>query len=402
MSRITALLIVALMPVFSPAENFSFDGGISEPVLRSYLSRSITCLDLLTEKGCFEDNLRMLEHTGVKFAGRTIYLWGHESDFPRRLALAQTNAARVHNVDPQIVLQACVFEIVTRQVEQLPVPAWVFQALGLPVEERNFRYEAMLYTDGRFHNHWKKDASVPDISQTETQLWLYYLAASYINAGIEAIHWGQAELMNRNDPDLTRWDRILSLTRKYAAEHARRRWVLCDAHLPSGGLLRGGRLLFDFHSFPLRIKEVPDRPQHGVLEDGFKDSIYGRSRGGVVPSGWRCDHLPYLVEFDNYGVSSRPGQSGVGSHWVWGYDEISWFARQDRAYRNDWLRYAWAWVRKHDSAGYLQMPGSRCLQYPVQGKSWYFANMPSSAVPDGFGQEETIRSIWSGNAVLSK
>jgi hypothetical protein len=29
-----------------------------------------------------------------------------------------------------MILRACVFEVVTKQVEQVPVPDWVFQALG--------------------------------------------------------------------------------------------------------------------------------------------------------------------------------------------------------------------------------------------------------------------------------
>ena len=32
--------------------------------------------------------------------------------------------------------------------------------------------------------------------------------------------------------------------------------LICDSHVPSGGLVREGKLLMDFHSFPLRIKEI--------------------------------------------------------------------------------------------------------------------------------------------------
>ena len=39
-------------------------------------------LDLLTGHGDPEDNIRMLKNIGAKFAGRTIYLWGHESQLP--------------------------------------------------------------------------------------------------------------------------------------------------------------------------------------------------------------------------------------------------------------------------------------------------------------------------------
>jgi hypothetical protein len=101
-----------------------------------------------------------------------------------------------------------------------------------------------------------------------------------------------------------------------------------------------------------------------------------------------------MVELDNFGSSGRGGQN-IGGHWIWGYDEISWFANQTEQYRNEWLRYAWKWVREHDSNGFLEMPGSRCLASPANGRRWYHANTRSQAVPDGFNQEETIKEIWS-------
>ena len=395
LSAIALVLSLATTATTSAAaQDYRFDGPVRRDVLEDYLARSITFLDLLTEKGNFEDNLRMLKSTGAKFVGRSVYRWGGEADLPRILALAAKNAPRVHAMDKDIVLQACLFEIVSPQVGELAVPAWVFEAFDMPVEERCFDYEAMLYPAGKLHGLWGGIGSVPDISRQETKLWFYFLARSYIVSGIEALHFGQAEFMNENRQSPDDWGEVLDRVREYAADHARRHWVLCDAHVPSGGLLRGNQLLFDFHSFPLRIKEVPDRPREGILEVGFTDAIYGRSRGGIAPSGWRCDHLPYLVEIDNWGVSDRPGQPGVGGCWVWGYDEMSWFAHQPEAYRNQWLRYAWKWVREHDPAGYLQMPGSRIVHAPVNGKHWYFANTPSDAVPDGGGQEETIRQIW--------
>ena len=141
--------------------------------------------------------------------------------------------------------------------------------------------------------------------------------------------------------------------------------VLCDGHVPSGGLVRDGKLLLDFHSFPLRIMEVPDKPQEAILKVGFSDGIYGRSKGGVTFSGWKCDHLPYLVEIDNFGASRQPGKPNAGGIWIWGYDEITWFAEQSDKYRNDWLRYGWDWVRKTDPNGHLEMPGSRTLRSPL-------------------------------------
>ncbi|HYW80443.1 MAG TPA: hypothetical protein VE890_12745 [Thermoguttaceae bacterium] len=390
-------MALASAPTAVHARDYRFDGKMARPVLENYLSRSITMMDLLTGRGNVDDNVRMLQETGAKFAGRTIYLWGHENELPTRLATGRQIAPRIHAVDPEMILQAGIFEIVSEEVERIPVPAWAFEAFGQSAEQRTFRYEAMIYPNGRGHNHWRPGSSIPDISRPETKLWFYYLAASYIDLGCEAIHFGQAEIMDGNDPDHRHWWELLEHVRQYAAQHARRHFVVCDAHVPSGGMLHGERLLFDVHSFPLRIVEVPDRPQEGILKMEAFDGIYGRSLGGISPSGWRCEHLPYLVELDNWGVSNRPGKPHAGGCWIWGYDEMSWFAHQDQAYRNQWLRYAWDWVREHDPNGFLQMPGSRILHSPVDGQYWYHANARSEAVPHGFGQEDAVRAIWSTN-----
>jgi hypothetical protein len=132
-------LVVLLSPAAVCAQDYHFDRTISPDVLKSYLARSITMLDLLTEKGDLTDNIRMLKSTGAKFAGRAVYLWGHEAEFPRRLELAKKNVPKIHQADPDIILQACIFEIVSRGVEQIAVPEWAFTALERPVEQRNFR-----------------------------------------------------------------------------------------------------------------------------------------------------------------------------------------------------------------------------------------------------------------------
>jgi hypothetical protein len=374
---------------------YEFDGRISRAVLENYLSRSITMEGLLNGRGDFKDDVRMLKSIGAKYIGRALCLWGAEADFLRNVERAREAVPRVLASDPEMVLEACVFETVSPRVNDVAIPEWVFAALGQPVEQRNFRFNDMIYPEGQ-RRAMGRNAQVPDESRLETQLWFYYQARSYIDAGCEAIHFGQAEIMNRNDPDNGHWARLLGLVRDYAAKHARRHMVLCNAHVPSGGLMHEGRPLLDFHAFPLRIMEVPEKPREAVLKVGFSDGIYGRSKGGVTWSGWACEHLPYLVELDNYGVSRHPGEANTdrGSIWVWGYDEITWFAHQDKEYRAKWLRYAWDWVGKTDANGHLEMPGSRTATSAET--RWYYANNPSAAVPGGLGDEEAIGGIWAG------
>lgn len=397
-------LIAAVSLLFGTqgfARDYQFDGSISEPVLRNYLSRSMTLMYLLTSHGDLDDNIRMMKNTGVKFAGRAVYQWGREeggeSAIPEKLVKARANAARVHKADPEIILQACIFEIVSRDVEKLEIPAWAFEALKLPVEKRNFRYNDIIYPNGRGHNQWGRDASIPDVSRTETKLWFYYLAVSYIDIGCEAIHFGQTEIMNGNDPQLEHWSQVLELIRGYAKKSARRHMILIDSHVPNHGLVKNGKLLMDFHTFPLRIEELPDKPREAQLRVGYTDALYSKSKGGLTPSGWKTDHLPYLVEFDNYGRSQKPGEAGMGKFWVWGWDEITWFSQQPKEYRDQWLRYAWDWVRKTDPAGYVQMPGTRCLSGAANNNRWYDVNTPSDATPNGFGQEAAIKAIWAAD-----
>jgi hypothetical protein len=133
----------------------------------------------------------MLKKAGAKYIGRSLCLWGREAELLQNLSVASKQVPLVCVADPEIILEACIFEIVTTQVETVPIPDRAFTALGLSSERRNFRYMDMLYPQGLRHNQWRPGASVPDVSQTETKLWFYFLARSYIDIGFEGIHFGQ-------------------------------------------------------------------------------------------------------------------------------------------------------------------------------------------------------------------
>ncbi|MHB1559862.1 MAG: alpha/beta hydrolase [Isosphaeraceae bacterium] len=151
--------------------DYHFDRTISREVLENYLSRSISMEGLLNGRGDLDDNIRMLKETGAKFIGRALCLWGGEAQLMRNLERARERVPKVHAADSDMILQACIFEIVTTQVDQVPVPDWAFRALGMPVEKRNFRYADMLDPRGRHKDHWRRGQSVPDVSRPETQLW---------------------------------------------------------------------------------------------------------------------------------------------------------------------------------------------------------------------------------------
>ena len=386
--------------------DYRFDAsGISRAVLENYLKHSITMTallehDTLSADGGFpnrEDDYRLLRSIGAKFIGRSIYRWGREDTLndPLFLEEAKRISAMLHKDDPDMVFQACLFEIITTSVNNIKIPAWAFEVLGLPPEDRNFRYDDMLAPNGVRVNHWRSGSSVPDVSRTETKLWFIFLSGFYMEAGCEAFHLGQVNLMDMNDRYLKHWAELIGHIRKLAKDKARRGWIILDAHTPRGSLIVEGKSLLDFNSFPLRIKEIVDKPMEGMLEIGYADSLYKKSKGCITPSGWECDSLPYLVEFDNFGITRTPGESTINSHHIWGYDEITWFYLQSEAYRNAFLKYAYNWLRENDPNGFLQMPVGRVVT-PGGGerRNRFRANPPSETIPNGKNVEPIIKELW--------
>ena len=410
------LILLLCLGVFSFAiascgrvqdDPYRFDGSVSPDVLDRYLSRAVTMSEFLTvdpycNDGTYPDkaaDVAFIRNTGAKFIGRAIYRWGDEKVLaePGFWAGAKALVDEVHAFDPDVIFQAATFEAVYRDVGRVPVPAWAFEALGLPVEERNFDYAQMLAPNGKYVDHWGEGGSVPDITQVETQLWFMYLIGSYVDIGIEAVHLGQVYLIGMNDHGWQTWDSFLKKVRARVYPRARRHFVLFDAHAGSSGMMVGERSLIDFNSYPLRIKEVPEEPMKCVLEKGYINAIFGKSPACVTPSGWRCDALPYLVEFDNFGISDHPGEANLADHYVWGYDEITWFYMQDVPTRRAWLRYAYDWLRENDPAGHLEMPGARVVSLTAGGPVFLARGVAKSdKVPYGMDIEQTVKELWSG------
>ena len=84
-------------------KDFQFDGMISREVLENYLARSSTFGSLLHLT--LEDDLRMIKNTGVKFAGRAIWMWGGESKIDELVRVGEPFAKKVHAIDTDIILQ---------------------------------------------------------------------------------------------------------------------------------------------------------------------------------------------------------------------------------------------------------------------------------------------------------
>ena len=409
--------------------DFSFDGSISREVLNNYLSRAVTHtglgMDNFAPTQTFEDDLRMLKNEGAKFIGRASFVWEATNE-AEHFRISKERAARAHEVDPDFILQACIFECIEKSfIDSVPVPPWVFEAFGLPAQDRCFSYDKMLNPGGMYVDHWHKNCSVQDITQLESRLWIYYRARGYIDAGFEGIHFGQVHLIGGADHDFRHWKEMLVMIRSYAKAHARRHYVLCDAH--THGIEVDGEILFDYNAWPIRMKEDLEHPIAVHCEVGYYDSIFGRSRGGKSPSGWTAESMPFIVEFDNFGRSRFRGEPRHDSHFAWGYDEITWFSLQSAEYRHQFLRYIWQWVNQRYPEGWVQMPSRRLITEMIefvwekpdtawlskvaedefltwtlddQGRArilrnYYSANRRTDACPFGYGDEDVIKECFA-------
>ncbi len=386
--------------------------GPSLAQLEGILDRAITMMGAFVGDGDpftpgFDDNLLLLQqvpllphhlllqaftpalHVGAAFAGRVAYVWGSEPSIIERAASLKANAAIAFQSMPSLIVEACVFEIITSEVNSIAVPPHVFEAFDLkpPTPPRNFSYSSMLYADGTFVNHWGKNKSVPDWSQLEARMWFYFASDLYMSAGAEALHFGQLRLMTLNDASRANaWD-LLSRVRARAAVVARRGFVMVNAHVFEEGWSFNNTLLLDFHAFPSRPRDIITRPPEAELRvsclkhPGASSCSclsanltvlshcvpYRRSAGGLTPSGYtasapaelplhvtstsshrgQVDSLPYLVELDNWGVSATPGRHVQHGDWTWGRDEITWFSLLNATCVFAWPRAALASTPRH-------------------------------------------------------
>lgn len=396
--------------------NFTFDGKISREVLENYLSRSVTAAGLF-ESETLEDDLRAIKEMGVKFLGRASGIWYMVMDDEEHFRLSRELAEKVHAVDPEIILQSCVFEWITQKIEEVKIPAYVFEAFGMEPEDRTFCLADTLFTDessGYIERREdpRKNGGIPDLSRQEARMWFYYRATRYIDCGYEALHMGQVHIYTANDKGMAKTAELFQMIRDYASVHARRHKVLMDAH--THGVNIRGKLLFDYHAMPftrMPLCEVPGEELVLVRE--------GYSEGGENPNGWSAKTMPYLMEYDNWGglvVGDRetcPREELAWKDW-WGFDQIAWFANQPEERRNHFLEYTYKWTEINNPNAYFELPFRRMLgdgavmmtradNGEKERQSFYQMNTPSPACPMGFGQEELAKKLWeSGHELREK
>ena len=364
-----------------------FDGSMPRKVLEYYLSHAASA-QWISMSDTLDDDIRVILKTGLKFLGRAAGIW--KGDMPEEAHFAKVKAAadKIHAADPEIILQACIFEAIYREdVENVPVPAWVFEAFGLPVETRNFNYDACLFPKGT--DTWD---CMPDISQQEAQMWFYYRGVRYIDSGYEAFHMGQIHLYTGHDRGYKAIGKVLSMLRAYGKKHARRHKVIFDAH--SHSLVVNGHSLLDYNAMPFTRFPILDR-------SGEKLVLVreGKSGGGISPEGVYEEALPFLYEYDNWGgrdkwaYEHQSYEERAWNQW-WGGDQISWFACQPEEERNKFLDYSFKWTAINNPDGFFLFPLMRGLGEGGDGQSTtYKLNNRSDACPDGFSQEDAAAKL---------
>lgn len=196
--------------------NYEFKDKIEEQVLKNYLSRSITLTFISSPSANLSEDIAFIKEIGAKYISRAITPWEAETNYDDATAKYSKIINRLHKHDPDIIFEACIFETVFPSVNNVQIPDWVFVAFNLPIEKRNFNSDDMLFPSGDFHNHWGNGGSVPDITQLETQLYFYFRACKYIDAGFEAIHWGQVLLMGKDDQDFSNYFELFKKVRQYS------------------------------------------------------------------------------------------------------------------------------------------------------------------------------------------
>lgn len=394
--------------------NFTFDGAIPKEVLENYLSRAVTAAGLF-ESETLEDDLRAIKRLGVKFLGRASGIWYMMMEDEEHFRLSKELADKVHAQDPEIILQACIFEMITQKIEEVEIPAYVQEAFGLVPQKRCFCLKDTLFLEapwGFIHKSGdpRKNGGIPDLSRVEAQMWFYYRATRYIDCGYEALHMGQVHLYAANDTGFGKTAELFGKIRAYALQHGRRHRVLMDAH--THGINIAGKLLFDYHAMPFTGKPIMEREGTclALVREGY-------SEGGQNPNGWSADVMPYLMEYDNWGglavddPAAYTREELAKKDW-WGYDQIGWFANQTERERNHFLEYTYYWTEVNHVNAYFELPFRRMLSDAAvmmerpdgsRGRQEHYQiNSPSDACPMGFGQEDAAERLWKRGHALRR
>ena len=406
--------------VVKSAFEFNKNDALTNATLSNYLDRASTYDVMGTADGqdmssAIYNAKDFLRQTNAKYLARGITgEWGANisNKYYDNFDYYKSQIDEIHEIDPEVIIEAAIFETCSEGMNDIPIPAWVFEAFGQPVETRNFNYEDMMHTwkkgilgfGGIYgKDEWGTGIHTPSISQLEFQMFLYYRACTFIDMGAEALHLGQMYRIGATSTDASgdvnaidheAWAKVLDMITEYAKTHARRGYVLFNGHNENGiDPVRAdgsNEMLVHFNMYPLRIEasgsdHSPSESFQAVTLQSSGTAPYNDVMTGYVsPLGDTfADCYPYLLEFDNFGVDAEniDKVSNDAQDTVWGYDEISWYANQTPANRHSFLTTTVVeWLNttlpttKGAANGHIAMPGKRTASISSTGGSEYYTD----------------------------
>lgn len=396
--------------------------GLTKRILEAYLARAVSHMSIMDDR-----SREFLHYTGAKFVHWSDLGWVRlykDEDWQR--ITSAVDAIHLADWGQDVIVECGVMEAIGRSaIDSTPIPPWLLKVLtDLGIQDKRvpgpngsgyFSYEAMFDRSdevwakrmvGRWVADLEMEQSVPDLTMLETQLYYAYVIAEYIDAGFEAIMFGQTMLTGARDIGNEALHNICEFAKRWAGLRGYRGAVALSSHViyptdyPKTPEDKA-RPLFTHLTWPTRLSYTQKNAMGMHFGPDAKEE--GRRQGGgeIVRLLQLPHDLPILLEIDNYGPSKGP--NAVCDQ---GYDEITAYAAKNPEQRAAFLRYYYAECRKWKNRDnmcrtYLALPGYRCLTMqlsqctledgtPSKPTSWYLPYRE-----DG-GEEETMRELFVG------
>jgi len=442
-----------------PSYPSSYNGNISSYPL--YPSPGNPLYDPTYDHGKL---LQMIVNTGAKFVWDMVFWWdgpGDTGNIDFCMNTLKYDAAYIHYFDPDVILGAAIAETVNASgASGVIVPYLIVSGviepdlsvidmfylpslypLGRPAylssgaDPLYFDYQSMVFIDNISDctTNPNGDCHV-DITRPETQMWFYYLATRFMDAGCESVMFGDVTEVCRNDSGLYYFWYVTKKIRAYAA------------HNPATGLpgatrgvvlMNGGISLNDcyydpYPSSPAPAWErilIPDFTTLGTYYnrccEGYCDDAGGaigrrkypvelyagrgllnNTIGGMHPQGWYCAHLPGLSVFDNGGFMSSyfdltsagcaaPPPPSAQYPDCYGFDNTTWFVWQETFFRQFILLYTYYRIKCLDPYCHFSMPGR--LLYSGVGLTSPTTIGEEIVQYNAYTEQETIANIWNNS-----
>lgn len=383
--------------VVSPADPsgdlmFHKQSDLTNDMVDRYLSRAISHFLPWSEP---LRSREFLKNTGTKYIHWSGLMWGAPPHDWRQLS---TEIDAVHGSDwgKNVVYEAGVMEIVNKDtMDAARIPDWLYQCmeeLGInrtrkpgPNGPHYFSYENTFDRNAKnwptgFIGKWGKDASVPDITMLETQLWDAYLISEYIDAGFEAIMFGQIGLVGKRDKDFACTYAMTQFAKKHASARAYRHAVFLSSHHRQ--VDHRGKPIFTHLTWPSRLF-YSDRVPFG-MECGLNAPVDGQHKTvQEFRQLLNTPHdLPILIEIDNYGASAPKSSYSCSPE---GDDEITAYMKKPHSARAEFLRHYYSEFLTYQNACgktgrvHLAPSGERCGYLPYK---------------ENDGEEEIVKALF--------